>query len=58
MEFTVCEAQNTANPDGFASILTKSEREIHITKSDLGLNSLACVIKFWYSAYILKTGTF
>ena len=37
----MCEAQNTANPDGFASILTKSQREILISKSDLGLNALA-----------------
>ena len=45
MDFAVCEAQNTANPDGFASILTKSEREIHIPKSDLGLNALATANK-------------
>ena len=36
-----CEAQSTANPDGFASILTKTEREILISKSDLNLDALA-----------------
>ncbi len=37
----MCEAQNTANPVGFASILTKSQRKIRITKSDSDLNALA-----------------
>ncbi len=37
----MCESQNTANPDGFASILMKSEREIYIPKSVSGLNALA-----------------
>ena len=37
----MCEAQNAANPNGFASILTKSQRESHISKSDSGLNALA-----------------
>ena len=35
------EAQNTANPYGFASILTKPQRKILIPKSDSGLNALA-----------------
>ncbi|MBR6572661.1 MAG: hypothetical protein IKK77_02975 [Clostridia bacterium] len=40
-DFLVCEAQNTANPDGFASILTKTQRKIRVAKSDSGLNALA-----------------
>ena len=40
-DFRWGEAQNTANPDGFASILTKPQREILIPKSDSGLNALA-----------------
>jgi len=35
------EAQNAANPDGFASILTKPQHKILIPKSDSGLNALA-----------------
>ena len=33
--------KNTANPDGFASILTMPQRKILVSKSDLGLNALA-----------------
>jgi len=33
--------KNAVNPFGLTSILTMSEREIHIPKSDLGLNALA-----------------
>ena len=33
--------KNGANPDGFASILTKLQRKIRVPKSDLGLNALA-----------------
>ena len=36
----MCEAQNTANPDGFASILTKSQHKILDSKSDSSLNAL------------------
>ena len=50
----MCEAQNTANPDGFASILTKSEREIRIPKSDLGLNALAAEVIMAYKALYRK----
>ncbi len=39
----MCETQNAANPGGFASILTKPQREMLISKSDSGLNALACV---------------
>ena len=37
----MCEAQNAANPNGFASILTKSQHKILVSKSDLSLNALA-----------------
>ena len=33
--------KNAVNPFGLTSILTMSEREIHIPKSDSGLNALA-----------------
>ena len=33
--------KNTANPDGFASILTKPQRKILVSKSDSSLNALA-----------------
>lgn len=39
----MCEAQNAANPDGFASILTKLQQKILVSKSDSGLNALAIV---------------
>ena len=38
------EAQNAVNPDGFTSILTKPQRKILVSKSDLGLNALAKLI--------------
>ncbi len=37
----MCEAQNAANPIGFASILTKPQRKIRVSKSDSDLNALA-----------------
>ena len=33
--------KNAANPNGFASILTKSQHKILVSKSDSGLNALA-----------------
>ena len=33
--------KNAVNPNGFTSILTMLEREIHIPKSDSDLNALA-----------------
>ena len=50
-EFLVCEAQNTVNPDGFTSILTKPQRKIFVSKSDSSLNALARV---QYSQIISK----
>ena len=35
------EAQNAVNPNGFTSILTKLQRKILVSKSDLSLNTLA-----------------
>ena len=37
----MCEAQNTVNPNGFTSILTKSKHKILVSKSDSSLNALA-----------------
>jgi len=37
----VCKAQNAANPNGFASILTMSQHKILVSKSDSSLNALA-----------------
>ena len=34
-------AQNAVNPDGFASILTKPQQKILVSKSDSSLNALA-----------------
>ena len=45
--FLVGRGINAANPDGFASILTKPQREIRIPKSDSGLNALAKVVLRW-----------
>ena len=40
-EFCGVRGKNAVDPNGFTSILTKSKREIHIPKSDSGLNALA-----------------
>ena len=37
----MCEAQNAVNPNGFTSILTKSQHKILVSKSDSSLNTLA-----------------
>ena len=37
----MCEAQNAVNPNGFTSILTKSQHKILVSKSGLSLNALA-----------------
>ena len=37
----MCKAQNAANPNGFASILTKPQQKNLVSKSDSSLNALA-----------------
>ena len=37
--------KNAVNPNGFTSILTKSQQEILVPKSDSSLNALAIVVK-------------
>ena len=37
----MCKAQNAANPNGFASILTMPQHKILVSKSDSSLNALA-----------------
>ena len=40
----MCEAQNAANPDGFASIRAKPQHKILVSKSDSSLNALATIV--------------
>jgi hypothetical protein len=39
--------KNAVNPDGFTSILTKSQHKILVSKSDSSLNALAKEIMKW-----------